>query len=137
MQLIKVRYLKGDLEVGRPYTFYSKEIVEVGDKVQINGNTKGVVSSINVEESEIEAFKDKVKTILGKLQDFYFTFCADQNHAGHYVKINGTYASAREKMIERYSEKWGFQYFEKEWAKNVEEMKKIGFPVETEFVESE
>lgn len=44
-----------------------------------------------------------------------FTFCYGQQHAGFYVKIKGTWKSAREKMIEKYGRDWGFQYSEEEW----------------------
>ena len=46
---------------------------------------------------------------------YYFTFGCGQEHEGHYVKIYGTYSEARRKMLDRYGEKWGFQYSEKEW----------------------
>lgn len=67
MQLIKVKFLKGEVPSGRPYTYYSNELVKPGDLVQINESAKGVVTDIDVQEEEIEAFKDKVKTIKGKV----------------------------------------------------------------------
>lgn len=44
-----------------------------------------------------------------------FTFRCGQQHEGMYVKIYGTFKSARRKMFERYGSKWAFQYNEKEW----------------------
>lgn len=67
MQIIKVKYLKGEVPNGRDYTFYSSELVKPGDLVQINSSAKGIVTEVDVPESEIEAFKDKVKTIVGKV----------------------------------------------------------------------
>ena len=69
MKIIKVKYLKNDVPSGRDYTFFSNEDVAVGDKVQIEENKKGVVTQIDVPEAEIESFKDKVKTIDGKVKD--------------------------------------------------------------------
>lgn len=60
-----------------------------------------------------------------------FTFTNSQEHAGHYVKIRGTYSSAREKMLEAYDTHWGFQYTEKEWNDWVEEAERYNLPVET------
>lgn len=47
-------------------------------------------------------------------KDYIFTFGVDKDiygdNAGHYVKIHGTYDSAREKMFEMYGKNWAFQY---------------------------
>lgn len=51
---------------GRAYTYFTAEPLDVGDVVQVpvaNHNIKGKVVEINVPESEIAAFRDKVKTI--------------------------------------------------------------------------
>ena len=45
-----------------------------------------------------------------------FTFGCGQPHAGHYVKIYGTYEETRAKMFERFGSQWGFQYSAKSWA---------------------
>ena len=46
--------------------------------------------------------------------DYIFTFGVGKDEygdkAGHYVKIHGTYESAREEMVKRYGMKWAFQY---------------------------
>ena len=50
------------------------------------------------------------------MSEYYiFTFGQGQEHAGHYVKIFGTYGEAREKMFDRYGEKWAFQYSAEDW----------------------
>ena len=67
MQIIKVQFLKGEVPSGKAYTYFSEETVSTGDLVQINSSAKGVVTEVDVPESEIEAFRDKVKTIVGKL----------------------------------------------------------------------
>lgn len=67
MQLIKAKYLKGELPNGKDYTFYSNGLVKPGDLVQINESAKGVVTEVDVPEEEIESFKDKVKIIKGKV----------------------------------------------------------------------
>lgn len=52
-----------------------------------------------------------------KHEYWIFTFGSGQQHAGYYVKIMGTFGEARQKMIDRYGLKWGFQYSEEEWEK--------------------
>lgn len=65
MNLIKVKFLKNEVPTGRDYTYESDVPVAVGDTVQIDEKRKGVVTVVEVEESEIEPFKDKVKSIVG------------------------------------------------------------------------
>lgn len=67
--IIKVKFLKDGEPSGRAYTYYSKQPVEVGDKVQINLQSVGVVTHINVSEEEIAPYKDKVKFIYGKYEE--------------------------------------------------------------------
>ncbi len=76
MSLIKVKFLKMGEPSGREYTYRSEIPVEVGDTVElphavpVMGDvpySQGVVTQIYVPESEIEAFKDRVKTIIGKV----------------------------------------------------------------------
>ena len=43
-------------------------------------------------------------------KDWIFTFGCGQENAGHYVKINGTFDSARDEMFRRYGDAWAFQY---------------------------
>jgi hypothetical protein len=67
MQIIKVQFLKGEVPSGRAYTYFSDVVVSVDDLVQINSAAKGIVTEVDVPESEIEAFRDKVKSIVGKV----------------------------------------------------------------------
>ena len=57
---------------------------------------------------------------------YYFTFGYGQEHSGHYVKFFGTYAEAREQMINAYGHKWAFQYSEDEWMEWVDRCKRDG-----------
>lgn len=69
--IIKVIFLRGGNPQGRAYTYYTPEEVEVNDTVELmssQGVVQGVVVQINVPEVEIEPFKDKAKTIIGKVK---------------------------------------------------------------------
>ena len=66
MNIIKVKFLKAGEPSGRDYTYFSNEPVSVGDKIQINLQSVGVVTAVNVPEEEIAPYKDKVKYIHGK-----------------------------------------------------------------------
>ena len=50
-----------------------------------------------------------------KIGWWIFTFGSGQPNAGTYIKIRGTFESARKVMEERYGNRWGFQYSEEEW----------------------
>lgn len=52
-----------------------------------------------------------------KEQYWCFTFGYGQEHEGYYVKAQGTYGGARQKMIDMFGDKWAFQYSEEEWNK--------------------
>lgn len=65
--MIKAKFLRDGEPQGRAYTYLSKVDVEVGDFVQLNEKGQGVVIEINVPESEVESFRDKLKTIIGKI----------------------------------------------------------------------
>lgn len=55
---------------GRHYTYDAGEHkVEVGDLVQLNERGQGVVTEINADEKEVESFKDRLKTIIGKVEE--------------------------------------------------------------------
>lgn len=64
--IIKVKFLKGDQPTGREYSYYSNDTVSVGETISIDGKSKGIVTAVGVPEEEIEAFKERVKTIYGK-----------------------------------------------------------------------
>ena len=72
-QIVKVRYhseTTGELSA-REYTYYSADRLSIGDIVFVpvkDRNTKAKVSAIDVPESEIASFKDKVKTIPAKVE---------------------------------------------------------------------
>lgn len=60
--IIKVIYAEGSKE----YSYYSEDRLKVGDIVMVqvrDRQTNATVTEIDVPESEVEAFKDKVKTI--------------------------------------------------------------------------
>ena len=57
---------------------------------------------------------------------WYCTFGCGQKHAGHYVKIKGTFEDAREEMFARYGKEWCLQYSEKQWNEWVQHCKETG-----------
>lgn len=68
MNLIKAKFLKNGEPSGRAYTYISDKEVIVGDLVQLNEKGRGIVTEVDVPESEVEGFKDKLKTIIGKIE---------------------------------------------------------------------
>lgn len=48
-------------------------------------------------------------------KDWIFTFGCDNINKGHFVRIHGTFSGAREKMCEKFGDKWASQYSEEEW----------------------
>lgn len=66
-----------------------------------------------------------------KQQWYIFTFGSGQKHAGHYVRFFGTYASARQQMMEQYGTAYAFQYSEDEWNEWLKN-KPAWIPAETE-----
>ncbi|HEX3026393.1 MAG TPA: hypothetical protein VHR42_04095 [Clostridia bacterium] len=67
--VIKLRFLRHGEPAGREYTYFTNTDVAVGDTVDLeskDGIAQGVVTQIDVPESEIAPFKDRAKTILGK-----------------------------------------------------------------------
>ena len=67
--LIRVQFLKGEKPSGREYTYRSEVPVKAGDKVQINSSAKGIVTEVDVPEEEVAAFADKVKSIVGLVEE--------------------------------------------------------------------
>jgi hypothetical protein len=67
MNIVKVRYNTDPADVvSREYSYYSEDEMNVGDLVEVPtryGSAKARVTAIGVSESEIERFKDAVKTI--------------------------------------------------------------------------
>ena len=68
MQLIKVRFLNNGTPSGKAYTYYSPVNVAVGDAVQINSTATGVVVEVDVPEWQVEPYKEKIKTIVGRVE---------------------------------------------------------------------
>lgn len=71
--IIKARFLRDGEPYGREYSYLTKEPVAVGDVVQAEtqrGTADLVVTALNVPEEEVEAFKDKLKYIIGKKPEF-------------------------------------------------------------------
>ena len=46
---------------------------------------------------------------------YIFTFGYGQPNEGKYVKVWGTYETARQKMVAIYGLNWAFQYSEEQW----------------------
>lgn len=71
LNLIKAQFLgKWDSKPGgRHYTYNAGgHDVKVGDLVQLNESGQGIVTAVNVDESEIASFRDKLQTIVGKVE---------------------------------------------------------------------
>jgi len=70
--IIKVKFNKDGQPQGREYSYLTPMEVEVGDIVEMEtqrGTAKGTVTQTNVPEEEIKPFKDKIKSIIGKIQE--------------------------------------------------------------------
>ena len=77
-QIIKVRFLNEDGEpVGKEYSYYCTTKIALGDKVNAPVTPQhpddittrlAVVSQLGVDESEIEAFKDRMQTIMERIE---------------------------------------------------------------------
>lgn len=53
---------------------------------------------------------------------YIFTFGYGQEHAGHYVRLYGTYSETRQKMFEMFGDKWAFQYEEQDWLESTKRL---------------
>jgi len=76
MNLVKLRFLRDGKPQGREYSYISKEKVEVGDIVVIREPDypgaeapKGIITMVDVPESEVEKFRDRLKEIIGKIEE--------------------------------------------------------------------
>lgn len=73
MSLVKLKFLRNGEPSGREYTYISKSEVAVGDTVIVREAEegkeapKGIITAVDVPESEVESFKDKLKEIVGKV----------------------------------------------------------------------
>ena len=69
--IIKLKFLRYGEPAGREYTYFTPEPVKVDDLIELEGKqgiVQGVVTAINVPEEEIAPFKDRAKTIIGKVK---------------------------------------------------------------------
>lgn len=70
--IIKLQFLRYGQPAGREYTYFTPEPVAVGDLVEVDGQqgvSKGVVTAVDVPEAEIAPFRDRAKTIIGKVKE--------------------------------------------------------------------
>ncbi len=70
--IIKLRFMRYGEPSGREYCYVTPEDVAVGDLVEIDGKagiSQGVVTAINVPDEEIAPFRDRAKTIIGKVPE--------------------------------------------------------------------
>ena len=70
--VIKLKFLRHGQPVGREYTYFSSTDVAVGDLVEVEGKqgiSQGIVTAIDVPEEEIAPFRDRAKTIIGKVKN--------------------------------------------------------------------
>lgn len=65
-------------------------------------------------------------------QYWIFSFGSGQQYEGYYVKIFGTFRSAREEMFRRFGKHWSMQYTEQEWESWCKEARQCGIPIEKE-----
>lgn len=65
-------------------------------------------------------------------ETWVFTFGLGQKHAGHFVRICGSFDEARAEMFARYGREWAFQYSEQEWNDWCERAKRYGMRIERE-----
>ena len=64
--IIRVKFIKSGQAQGREYSYFANEPVSIGDIVLVGTGQKAMVTALDVPESEIEQFKDRVKSIIGK-----------------------------------------------------------------------
>lgn len=67
------------------------------------------------------------------MEKFIFTFANNHPLGGHYQPVFAKDGqSAREKMFEKYGDKWGFQYTAEKWLEWERKAKEIGVATERE-----
>lgn len=70
-----------------------------------------VLAEAKHEDAVAKHYEGLAKLIAHNEQrDWYFTFGSDHENAMYYVMIHGTFAGAREEMIQRHGAAWAFQY---------------------------
>ena len=60
---IKVKFLKNSEPHGREYTYKATFPVRVGQEVLLPGGGNGIVSEINVPETDVEVLKTRLKRL--------------------------------------------------------------------------
>lgn len=66
--LVKVRFIKYGIPSGREYTYRSQIPLVVGDTVELPNNGTGIVTEIDVPESKVESYAEKIKDIIGLME---------------------------------------------------------------------
>lgn len=66
-QIIKVKFLKNGSPSGMAYTYFSHEVVAIGDLVKVNEQAKGIVVAVDVPKEAIKDIRDRIKYIHGKV----------------------------------------------------------------------
>ena len=72
MDIIKAKFLMDGKPVSREYSYYINEAVAVGDIVQAetnHGKADLIVTAVNVPETEVAPFKDKMKYCTKKAEE--------------------------------------------------------------------
>ena len=67
--VIKLRFLKNGIPSGGEYSYLAPCILAVGDYVEApsrSGVSTAVITAVNVPETEIAPFRDRIKTVLGR-----------------------------------------------------------------------
>ena len=63
--LIKVMFIKNGSPSGREYTYRANIPIVIGDTVELPNNGTGIVTEVDVPESKVETYADKIKDIIG------------------------------------------------------------------------
>ena len=74
-----------------------------------------LVEDKEVDEEGTMETEFKINSLEEPEQWWIFTFGCGHEHAGYYVKVFGTLRGARDKMFEKYGDKWAFQYSAVKW----------------------
>lgn len=67
--IIKARFLRDDEPYGKEYTYLSDIDVSAGDTVMLTDTAQGIVTAADVPEEEATALRDKLKKIVGAVED--------------------------------------------------------------------
>lgn len=70
--LIKIKFIRNGEPKGREYTYRAPDDVKVGDMVELPSG-KGVVTKVDVPETEVAGYVNMVKEIVGKVEEMHET----------------------------------------------------------------